>query len=70
MALLMVNKAVLGVKLVARVFLSNKICLLVVALQNQGAAMALLRVTKVLLWVKLVARAFLWNIMSPGGRYG
>ena len=42
MALLRVTKALLWVKLVAWVFLSNIICLLVVVLANQGVAMALL----------------------------
>ena len=55
----MVTKASLCVKLVAKVFLSDIFCLLIVAMGSQGVSMALLRVTKVLLWAKLIAKVFL-----------
>ena len=56
MALLRETKVLLWAKLVAKVFLLNMFCLLIVAKGNQGVFMALLRVTKALLRVKLVAR--------------
>ena len=42
-ASLSVTKALLWVKVVARVFLPNIFCLLMVAMDNQGVSMALLR---------------------------